>query len=111
MLQHLVYEGVQGTTLSWVPNNRQSGIPQGAVIGGHGEDGYPVFVAWTKKRFGWYDPRETLAEYGAYGENYSSRSSHWEFLVITYSAYIFFLEKVILGSRIINIDLIDRVSQ
>ena len=89
--QYLVYKNTLGTELKWVSNNNLSGIPQGAVIGGHGEDGDIVYIARIGDRIGFYDPRETPAEYGSAKTSASRYSTSWDFLVVAYGECISFI--------------------
>ena len=85
IFQYLVHDEKLGTELRWVPNSQQSIIPQGAILGGHDEDGSPFYIIRADNRIGWYDPRETHAVHGK-GRKYQT-SNQWEFLVIYYREY------------------------
>ena len=61
---------------------------EGAVIGGHDEDDQVVYIAKIGTRFGFYDPRETEAEYGTFSASTSLYSPSWDFLVVTYGEFI-----------------------
>ena len=82
--QYLVYKDTSGTELKWVSNSKQNGVPQGAVIGGHGENGEIVYMAQIVGRIGFYVPRETRAEYGSASISASLYSTSWDFLVVAY---------------------------
>ena len=86
-MQYLIYEGRPGTQLSWVPRGQHSTIPHGAILGGHGEDGRPIYIAKISPRAGFYDPRKTYVVYGIYGKNNTFKSNQWDYLVITYCKY------------------------
>ena len=60
-------------------------------MGGHGEDGQLVFIAKIGERIGFYDPRETRAEYGSSSASTSLYSGSWDFLVVTYGESLSFI--------------------
>ena len=88
ILQYLVYEDKPGSYLSWEPNGQQPGIPQGAVLGGHDEDGSPLYIIRFKRRVGFHDPRETQAEYGKARDRNALHTIQWDYLVITYCEFV-----------------------
>ena len=67
-----------------MPNSQRIVIPQGAVIGGHDEDGQPVYITRTSGFSGYYHAAETTMEYATRRDNDSYRGREWDFLVVTY---------------------------
>ena len=95
LLQYLVYENAQERIRNWVPNSQQIGIPQGAVIGGHDEDGQPVYITRTSDFSGYYHAAETTMEYARQTRNNSLCGKQWDFLVVTYCKHTRFTEMIV----------------
>ena len=91
--QVLFNENVRRVKLTWVPYHVEKGLPQGAVIAGHSEDGYPIYPALatyyqndqSKTIRGSYDARHVYAEYIQRG---AKSSTEWKILVLQYGEYL-----------------------